>query len=320
MGILKDGKWYSDESGFADDDGAFKRTTSKFRSWVTKDGSPGPSGEGGFKAEAGRYHLYVSYACPWAHRTLIMRSLKGLDDMIGLSATHWIMRERGWTFDDGPGVIPDPLMNADTIHEIYQAADPKVSGKATVPVLWDKQTKTIVSNESAEIIRMFNSAFDEIGAREGDYYPDALQAEIDDVNDRVYDTVNNGVYKAGFAEQAGPYEEAFDALFESLDWLEARLSQQIWLVGDQMTEADIRLFTTLLRFDPIYHNHFKCNKYKIREKTALQSYLARMIAIPEIRGTINMDHAKGHYYQSHLFINPTGIVPKGPEIPELGAE
>ena len=317
MGILKDGKWYTDENGFADDDGAFKREASKFRNWVTADGSAGPSGQRGYKAEPDRYHLYVSYACPWAHRTLIMRALKGLEEMIPVSVTHWLMKQRGWTFDDGPGVVADPLMNATTIHEIYQMSDPDVSGKATVPVLWDKKTKTIVSNESAEIIRMLNSAFDGLGGTQTDYYPQELREDIDEVNELVYESVNNGVYKAGFAESQKHYEDAYQALFDSLEWLEARLSRQIWLVGEQMTEADIRLFTTLLRFDAIYHNHFKCNKFKIRERKHLHTYLTRMIGIPEIRGTIHMDHAKKHYYQSHSFLNPGGIVPVGPDMPEL---
>ena len=317
MGYLKNGKWHTGEGGFANEDGEFVRHTSEFRDWITADGSEGPDGAKGYKAEPGRYHLYVSYACPWAHRALIMRALKGLDDMIGLSVTNWLMGDQGWTFDDGPGVIQDPNEGAKTIHELYQIAEPEVSGKATVPVLWDKQTRSIVSNESSEIIRMLNTAFDGVGAKEGDYYPEHLQSEIDAVNERVYGSFNNGVYRAGFAESQDHYEEAVTDVFGTLDWASDYLTDRDWLVGDQMTEADIRFFTTLLRFDPVYHGHFKCNRYKVSEVDSLRRYRARMLAIPEVRSTVHLDHIKHHYYESHKHVNPTGIVPLGPDMPDL---
>ena len=314
MGLLVDGvwrdKWYDTES----QKGRFVRADSRFRNWVTADGSPGPSGEGGFKAEPGRYHLYVSYACPWAHRTLIFRALKGLESMISLSVVHWHMGESGWTFADGPGVIPDPIHNARTLADVYVAADPKYSGRVTVPVLWDKQRGTIVNNESAEILRMFNSAFDGLGAKPGDYYPEDLRAEIDALNTRIYATVNNGVYKAGFATTQTAYEEAVAPLFETLDWLEARLSARRYLCGDRLTEADWRLFTTLLRFDPVYVGHFKCNIRRIADYPRLSAYFVNLLSVPGVRETVYLDHIKNHYYGSHKTINPTGIVPVGPTL------
>lgn len=313
MGQLVDGVWRTGEVG-ADSDGSFKRKESQFRSWITADGAPGPTGEGGFAAEPGRYHLYVSLACPWAHRTLIMRRFKGLDQMIGVSTVHWLMRDDGWTFAEGPDVTGDPIHGADFLHQVYTAADADYTGKVTVPVLWDKARGTIVSNESADIIRMFNSAFDGVGATEGDYYPDALRGEIDAVNDRVYAEVNNGVYRAGFAETQAAYEEAVEPLFSALDWLETRLSDRPWLIGDELTEADIRLFTTLVRFDLVYHGHFKCNRRRIVDYPALWRFVRDFHALPGVAETVNVQHIKRHYYESHRRINPTGVVPVGPDI------
>jgi glutathionyl-hydroquinone reductase len=299
---------------YADAAGEFQREAAKFRNWVTKDGEPGPGGVGGFKAEPARYHLYVSLACPWAHRTLIMRRLKRLEDMVSLSVVHWFMGDEGWTFDAGPCVVPDPLLGARTLRDIYRAASPGYSARATVPVLWDKQRATIVSNESSEIIRMFGSAFDDVGAAAGDYYPQALRAEIDAVNDRVYRTVNNGVYRAGFATAQAKYEAAVSELFATLDWLEERLANSEYLVGNRLTEADIRLFTTLIRFDAVYHGHFKCNVRRIVDYPALWRFTRRIYALPMVRDTVNFEHIKNHYYQSHKHINPTGIVPVGPAL------
>jgi putative glutathione S-transferase len=292
--------------------GSFVRQNSQFRHWVTPDGAPGPSGEGGFAAARDRYHLYVSLACPWAHRTLIVRRLKRLEDMIPISITNWYMGPEGWTFDAGPCVTPDPNLGARKLREIYLAADPSYAAKATVPVLWDKQRRTIVSNESAEILRMFNSAFDALGAAPGDYSPLHLRAEIDAINDRVYRTVNNGVYRAGFARTQRAYEEAVYPLFDTLDWLEQQLAQRDFLVGDQLTEADIRLFTTLIRFDSVYHGHFKCNLRRIVDYPALWRFTRRIYATPGVRETVNFEHIKHHYYESHRKINPTGVVPAGP--------
>jgi putative glutathione S-transferase len=314
MGVLVNGEWRADADFPRDETGHFVRPDSPFRSWVTDDGSPGPTGAGGFHAGAGRYHLIVSLACPWAHRTLIFRKLKGLESMISLSVVNWLMAERGWTFDDGPGVIPDPLFGFDTLSQFYVKARPDLTARVTVPVLWDKDTNTIVSNESSEIIRMFNSAFDEIGAAHGDYYPEDLRPEIDALNARIYGTVNNGVYRAGFATSQGAYEEAFRALFETLDWLEARLASRRFLCGERLTEADWRLFTTLIRFDPVYFGHFKSNLRPIRDYRALTRYLKELYHWPGVAETVDFDHIKRHYYMSHRRINPTGIVPLGPEI------
>jgi glutathionyl-hydroquinone reductase len=314
MGMLVDGKWQTRNETWGGENGRFRRTESQFRNWVTADGSPGPSGEGGFAAAPGRYHLYVAYACPWAHRTLILRALKGLEDMIPVSVVHWIMGDDGWTFEPGEGVIGDPLFGARYLHEIYTAARPDYTGRVTVPVLWDKERSTIVNNESAEIIRMFNSAFDNVGAAPGDYCPDDLKGEIEAVNARVYDTVNNGVYKSGFATAQQAYEEAVLPLFESLDWLEERLSRQRHVAGDRLTEADIRLFTTLVRFDPVYHGHFKCNIRRLVDYPHLWVLTRKIYQMPEVRRTVNFDHIKRHYYMSHRSVNPTGIVPVGPVI------
>lgn len=313
-GYLESGEWKTGSPGYADDDGAFKRWDSNFRDWITPDGSAGPGGQDAVKAEAGRFHLYVSYACPWAHRTLITRRLKGLDDMIGVSVTHWLMLDQGWTFEDGPGVIPDPHENAGTIHELYRIARDDVSGKATVPVLWDTERRTIVNNESADIIRILNTAFDGLGARDLDLYPEPLREEIDAVNLRVYHDVNNGVYKSGFATTQEAYEEAVEPLFDTLHWLEARLEVSDYLVGDRLTEADVRLLTTLLRFDAVYYSHFKCNRKRIADLPNLHRYTLALAARDEIAATVHMDHAKRHYYQSHKSINPTQIVPVGPEL------
>jgi putative glutathione S-transferase len=312
MGLLVDGKWQdswydTDKSG-----GRFERSQSQFRNWVTRDGSPGPHGEGGFQAAPGRYHLYVSLACPWAHRTLIFRRLKGLESLIDVSVVNWLMRDQGWTFDPGPGVIADPVHHAKRLYEVYLNADPRYSGRVTVPVLWDRERNTVVSNESADIIRMFNSAFDAVGAADGDFYPAPLREQIDALNTRIYDTVNNGVYKAGFATTQAAYEEAVVPLFETLDWLEARLDEHRYLCGEVLTEADWRLFTTLVRFDAVYVGHFKCNLRRIADYRHLSGFLRELYQMPGIADTVNFQHIKGHYYQSHGTINPTGIVPLGP--------
>ncbi|RUO44130.1 glutathione-dependent reductase [Aliidiomarina taiwanensis] len=312
MGLLVDGQWVDQWYDTDANDGKFARSESQFRNWVTADGSAGPTGEAGFKAEPGRYHLYVSLACPWAHRTLIFRKLKGLESMITVSVVNPLMAEHGWTFADDEGVVADPLYNADFMHQIYTQADPKYSGRVTVPVLWDKKQNKPVSNESAEIIRMFNSAFDQVGATEGDYYPEALRAEIDEINEKVYHQVNNGVYKAGFATTQHAYEDAVHPLFDTLDELEQRLSTQRYLVGNQVTEADWRLFTTLVRFDPVYHGHFKCNLKQIADYPNLTGYIRELYQWPGVAETVNMKHIKEHYYRSHGTINPTGVVPAGP--------
>jgi putative glutathione S-transferase len=311
MGYLVEGRWIPTDQRPTD---RFIRSGSQFRSWVTADGSPGPSGTGGFKAETGRYHLYVSLACPWASRTLIFRSLKALEPMVGLSATHWLMAENGWTFTPGEGVIPDMVNGVEFLYQLYAYANPSYSGRVTVPVLWDKQRRTIVSNESADIIRMFNSAFDFIGARRGDYYPEPMRPEIDRINARIYDTVNNGVYKAGFAGTQESYEAAVIPLFETLEWLENHLCYRRFLVGEQPTEADWRLFTTLIRFDAVYHGHFKCNIRRLIDFPNLWSYTRELYQWPRIADTVNLVHIKRHYYMSHRHINPTGIVPAGPSI------
>jgi putative glutathione S-transferase len=314
MGLLVDGHWTNTGYDTARHGGRFQRDTSRFRHWITPDGAPGPTGDGGFKAEPGRYHLYIARACPWAHRTTIFRTLKGLDDMIGLSVTHWLMGDHGWTFDAAEGVVPDTVNGVQYLYELYQQADPAVSGRATVPVLWDKERRTIVSNESADIIRMLNSAFDGVGARRGDYYPEALRSEIDTFNERIYDTLNNGVYKAGFASTQEAHEEAIGPLFATLDWLELHLAEHRYLCGDTLTEADWRLFTTLLRFDPVYHGHFKCNIRRLIDYPALWAYTRALYQEPGVRETVDFAHIKKHYYMSHPWLDPTRIVPVGPEI------
>ncbi|MDR7193201.1 glutathione S-transferase family protein [Luteimonas terrae] len=313
MGMLIEGRWESDDDKLVGEDGTLQRPESAFRNWITPDGAPGPTGEGGFAAEPGRYHLYVARACPWAHRATLFRELKGLQTMIGLSITHWLMADDGWTFANGPGVIPDPLHGAETVWQLYVRADPRYTGRVTVPVLWDTQRETIVSNESADIIRMFNSAFDGVGATSGDFAPAALIDEIDALNDRIYDGLNNGVYKAGFATSQSAYDEAVRGVFDTLDWLESHLSGRTWLCGDVQTEADWRLFTTLLRFDAVYHGHFKCNLRQLRDYPVLLAYAQRLYAAPAVAPTVDFDHISRHYYQSHRQINPTGIVPAGPD-------
>ena len=312
MGLLQNGKWVDQWYDTKSNGGHFVRKAPQFRSWVSADGAAGPSGDSGFKAEPGRYHLYVSLACPWAHRTLIFRALKGLEQMISISVVHWYMAEDGWTFDVGDGVVPDTVNAVTLMHEIYTKAMPDYSGRVTVPVLWDKQTKTIVSNESSEIIRMFNTAFDAVGAKVGDYYPPDLRSEIDSLNERIYTTVNNGVYRCGFATTQEAYEQAITPLFDTLDWLEDRLRAKRYLTGDQITEADWRLFTTLIRFDVVYVGHFKCNIRRIADYPNLSEYLRDLYQQPGIAKTVNLEHIKKHYYESHETINPSRVVPKGP--------
>ena len=313
MGMLEDGVWKDVWYDTKSTGGRFKRSTSSFRNWVTKDGSAGPSGDGGFKAEAGRYHLYVSLACPWAHRTLIFRELMGLQDAITVDVVDYHMGENGWEFKKRDGATGDSLMGKDYLHQVYTEADPHYTGRVTVPALWDKQKKTIVSNESAEIIRMFNSAFAEIAdPKAPDFYPEELQGEIDEINDLVYNTVNNGVYKAGFATEQEVYEENVAALFDTLDKIEDRLKAQRYLVGEKLTEADWRLFTTLVRFDPVYVGHFKCNIRRIADYPNLYGYMRELYQMPGIAGTVNFKHIQHHYYGSHDTINPNGIVPVGP--------
>jgi len=316
MGLLVDGVWHDKWYDTKSTGGRFERSAAQFRNWVTADGAPGPAGKGGFKAESGRYHLYVSYACPWAHRTLIFRTLKRLERHISLSVVHWHMAENGWTFAEGDGVVPDPVVGAQFMHQVYTAADPHYSGRVTVPVLWDKQQRTIVSNESPEIIRMFNSAFDALPGVDAslDFYPAPLRAEIDAVNARVYATVNNGVYRAGFATSQEAYEEAARELFASLDWLEERLARQRYVAGNRITEADWRLLTTLLRFDPVYNTHFKCNLRRLVDYPNLWSYTRELYQVPGVAPTVRLDHIKRHYWGSHRNINPSGIVPIGPAI------
>ena len=314
MGVLVEGEWKDQWYDTKSTGGRFVRWQSPHRHWITPDGSPGLTGDGGFAAEPGRYHLYVSYACPWAHRTLIMRELKGLQDRVSLSVTHGLMAERGWTFDPGPGVVPDSVNGARTLYEVYLADNPKASGRATTPLLWDKKQRRIVSNESADIVRMFNTAFDEVGAKPGDYYPEPLRADIDALNDRIYDTVNNGVYKAGFASTQDAYEEAARGVFATFDELEKRLEERRYLFGDRIVETDWRLFTTLVRFDAVYHGHFKCNLRRLIDYSNLHAYARDLFQVPGIAATVHFDHIKNHYYQSHKMINPTGIVPIGPAL------
>jgi putative glutathione S-transferase len=312
MGLLVDGQWQDKWYDTKTSEGRFEREDAGFRNWVIADGSAGPSGIGGFKAEANRYHLYVSLACPWAHRTTIYRKLKGLEDMISLSVVHPFMGDKGWTFAEGAGVIADPIVKADYLYEVYIAAKPDYTGRVTVPILWDKKTNTIVSNESSEIIRMFNSAFDEVGATAINFLPTELLAEIDTVNEFVYSAVNNGVYKAGFATTEAAYKEAVITLFDALDTLEARLVDQRYLLGNTITEADWRLFTTLVRFDAVYVGHFKCNIRRIVDYPNLWGYLRDLYQVPGIAETVSIEHIKAHYYTSHANINPTRIIPVGP--------
>ena len=314
MGMLVDGQWqdvwYDTESS----GGRFERERSRFRHWVTADGSADPEGEGGFAAEAGRYHLYVSLACPWAHRTLIMRALKDLTDLIDVSVVSPVMLDQGWTFDTREGSTGDKLAGRDYHYQVYTAARKDYTGRVTVPVLWDKKTETIVNNESSEIIRMLNSAFDGITGNDLDFYPQALREAIDAWNDRIYPAVNNGVYRAGFATSQEAYEEAYTALFAELDHLDAHLADHRYLLGDRLTEADIRLFTTLIRFDAVYHGHFKCNRQRLEDFRHLPEYVRDIYQLPGVADTVDFGHIKTHYYASHRTINPTGVVPVGPDI------
>lgn len=313
MGQLIDGVWHDTWYDTKSTGGKFQRSASAFRNWLTADGAPGPTGKDGFAAEKDRYHLYVSLACPWAHRTLIMRKLKGLEPFISVSVVNPLMLENGWTFDDSfPGATGDTLYQHEFLYQLYLHADPHYSGRVTVPVLWDKKNHTIVSNESAEIIRMFNTAFDALGAKAGDYYPPALQPKIDELNGWIYDTVNNGVYKAGFATSQQAYDEAVAKVFESLARLEQILGQHRYLTGNQLTEADIRLWTTLVRFDPVYVTHFKCDKHRISDYLNLYGFLRDIYQMPGIAETVNFDHIRNHYFRSHKTINPTGIISIGP--------
>jgi putative glutathione S-transferase len=312
MGLLIDGNWSTAWYDTAKTDGRFVRETASFRNWITPDGTAGPTGEAGFAAESGRYHLYVSHACPWAHRTMIFRHVKQLASHISVSVVHPLMLENGWSFDRDAHATGDHLLGKNYLHEVYTYGHPKASGRVTVPLLWDKYSQKIVSNESSEIIRMFNSAFNEITGNHDDYWPAALRRDIENVNQDIYDNINNGVYKAGFATTPAAYEDAVAALFAALDRMEARLHRQRYLLGAQITEADWRFFTTLVRFDPVYVGHFKCNIRRIADYPALLGYLRDLYQLPGIAETVVMDHIKQHYYQSHPTINPTGIVPTGP--------
>ncbi|TPJ57133.1 glutathione S-transferase family protein [Mesorhizobium sp. B2-6-1] len=314
MGLLVEGKWQDRWYDTKGSGGKFVRAQSQWRDWITRDGAPAEGRGRGFKAEPGRYHLYVSLACPWAHRTLIFRALKKLEGIISVSVVHHFMGADGWTFLAQDGATGDTLYGLDFLHQIYTRADPNYSGRVTVPVLWDKRDETIVSNESSEIIRMLNSVFDAWGDANLDFYPQALRGEIDAVNALVYPAINNGVYRAGFATTQAAYEQAFGELFAALDTLEHRLSNQRYLVGERITEADWRLFTTLVRFDPVYVGHFKCNRRRIADYPNLSNYLRDLYQVPGIAGTVNLNHIKSHYYGSHETINPTRIVPVGPEI------
>jgi putative glutathione S-transferase len=311
MGLLVEGRWH-DQWYESAKDGTFQREQAQRRNWLTADGKPGPTGVGGFAAEAGRYHLYVSLACPWAHRTLILRKLKGLESLIDVSVVSWLMLENGWTFDQNLGSTGDKLDHFNFMHQRYTADTADYTGRVTVPVLWDKQQNRIVNNESAEIIRMFNGAFDDLTGNDLDFYPAPLRGEIDALNERIYPAVNNGVYRAGFATAQKAYEEAFDDVFAELDRLELLLGENRYLVGEYLTEADIRLFTTLIRFDAVYHGHFKCNLRRIADYPNLSNWLREIYQWPGIAETVDFEHIKNHYYGSHKTINPTGIVPKGP--------
>jgi glutathionyl-hydroquinone reductase len=312
MGLLVDGVWQQD--GLRTKDGEFIRPAPRFRNWVTPDGSAGPSGEGGFAAESGRYHLYVSLACPWAHRTVIFRKLKGLENVISMSTVSPDMLKDGWTFNTEEGSSGDTVNGKSKLSEIYLLADPKYSGRVSVPVLWDKKRKTVVNNESPEIIRMLNSAFDKFTNEHADYYPRALRAEIDALNEKIYLNINNGVYRAGFATSQASYEKAFRGLFNTLDEMELRLSKQRYLAGNQIIETDWRFFTTLIRFDAVYYSHFKCNWRHIYEYPNLSNYTRDLYQRPGVAGTVSLEQIKRHYYFSQRQVNPTGIVPVGPQL------
>jgi putative glutathione S-transferase len=314
MGQLVDGIWRDEQHVERTPAGRFLRPATRFRNWITEDGSAGPSGEGGYPAARNRYHLYVSLACPWAHRTVIMRKLKGLEEIVSISVVEPLYGPHGWRFGTSPGTIPDSVNGASELGDVYLRADPKYTGRVSVPVLWDKERNTIVNNESAEIIRMFNGAFGRFTNVRTDYYPSALRDEIDRINTLVYDNVNNGVYRTGFATTQEAYEEAFRSVFAALDEIEARLSRRRYLAGGEITEADWRLFPTLVRFDAVYYSHFKCNLRRIIDYPNLSNYLRDLYQQPGIAATVNMDHIKRHYYGSQRHVNPTGIVPLGPEL------
>ena len=315
MGRLIDGEWVIEGLLSKDTKGKFVRQDASFRNWITADGSAGPSGVGGYKAESGRYHLYVSLACPWAHRTLIFRQLKDLADHITVDVVHPDMMDKGWTFetDDGPAQ-GDSLFGSTHAFQIYQRADPNVSTRVTVPILWDKQTNSIVSNESSEIIRMFNSAFDGITGNTADYWPDTKRDDIETVNDRIYHSFNNGVYKSGFATSQDAYTDAVTKLFDTMDWLETRLSHNRYLMGETLTEADWRLFPTLVRFDLVYHLHFKCNRSRLMDMPNLWAYTRELYQMGGVTQTCNFDHIVRHYHYSHETINPNRIIPINPVI------
>ena len=305
MGLLQKGEWVDQWYDTGNSGGEFRRQDSRFRSWLTPNGEAGPNGEPGFKAEKGRYHLYVSLACPWAHRTLIFRQLKALEDYIDVTVVEPIMLENGWEMDDS-------LYGLDFLYQLYLKADSSYEGRVTVPVLWDTKTQTIVSNESSEIIRMFNTAFNHLTGDTSDYYPQALHETIHTLNDRIYDTINNGVYRAGFATTQEAYEAAFYELFDSLDWVEGLLTKQRYVAGQQLTEADWRLFTTLIRFDAVYFGHFKTNRQLLADYPAISAYVRELYQVPGVAETVSFEHIKTHYYASHLMINPTGVIPLGP--------
>ena len=318
MGLLIDGKWHDTFYDTKSTGGAFKRADAQFRNWITADGAAGPSGVGGFKAEPGRYHLYVSLACPWAHRALIFRVLKGLRELIDISVVHPDMLSNGWTFEtDDHGATGDTLFGSEFAHQIYTRADPGFSGRVTVPILWDKAQGTIVSNESSEIIRMFNSAFDGLTGNTDDYWPEKLRSEIEDTNLRIYNSVNNGVYKCGFATSQDAYDAAVGPLFDSFDWIESRLATHRYLMGDQITEADWRLFTTLIRFDPVYHLHFKCNRKRLVDYPNVWGFTRELYQWPGVSETVGMQHIVRHYHFSHDSINPHRIIPVNPVLDYL---
>jgi glutathionyl-hydroquinone reductase len=315
MGLLQDGEWRDQRQPPTSSDGRFQRPVTVYRNWITADGSPGPSGTGGYPAESGRYHLYVSLACPWAHRTLIFRALKGLQPHVGVDVVHPFLSTDGWTFaDDFSGATGDRVLGKRFLREVYLAADAHATGRVTVPVLWDKATGTIVSNESAEIIRMFNTAFDKVTGNARDFWPEPLRPAIEAVNDRVYAGLNNGVYRAGFARTQEAYDEAVAEVFATLDWMEERLTRSRYLAGDRLTEADWRAATTLFRFDPVYHGHFKCNRQRLVDFPNLWAYARELYQVPGVAETVNFEHITRHYYTSHETINPTRIVPIGPAI------
>ncbi|MCP5207888.1 MAG: glutathione S-transferase family protein [Hahellaceae bacterium] len=313
MGILIKGQWV-DQWYQATADGEFVRETAKLRHWITPDGSAGPTGSSGFTAESGRYHLYVSLACPWAHRTLIFRQLKQLQNHITVSVVATDMLADGWTFDKANGSTGDHLYDKTFLYQLYTHNIADYSGRVTVPVLWDKKQQCIVNNESAEIIRMFNHAFNAITGNKDDYYPERLRASIDDINETIYENINNGVYRAGFASTQAAYDQAYHKLFTTLDSLESLLARRRYLLGGQITEADWRLFTTLIRFDSVYHGHFKCNRQRLEDFPHLANYLRELYQLPGIASTVNFDHIKRHYYYSHQMINPSRIIPQGPDI------